>query len=149
MKILEYLSPEGDLTYNVNTDNLSGIILSPRSDYWCAGNGEGCFTWYKAKNSSSIISNIYLNCLVLTFYEKYGFWLQYKSQNPGAHEYTSIGDGDFNHENAVEVYICGDPLLLPSAYFISPIQALIAVKEFVKTANKSEEIQWRSKGEDG
>ncbi len=149
MKILEYLSPEGDLMYNANFDDLSKIILSTQSDYWCAGSGEGCFTWYEAENISSITSNMCLSYLVLTFSEKYGFWLQHRSQKPGKYEYISIGDGDFNYENAIEVYICGNPLLLPSAYFVSPAKALIAAREFVTTANKSEEIKWCRKGEDG
>ena len=148
MGILEYLSPAGDLTYNINLGDMSEIILSPQSDYWCAGNGEGCFTWNEAENVSSITSNTCLSYLVLTFCEKYGFWLQYRSRKPQECEYISIGDGDFNHENAIEVYICGDSLLLPSAYFVSSAKALIAVEEFVTTANKSEEIKWCRKGED-
>jgi hypothetical protein len=148
IKLLEYVSPDGELIYNPNLDDLGQLILSPQKDYWCSGSGEGCLTWYDENNISSITSRNSLISLVLTFSEKYGFWLLYSCREE-QQTFISIGDGDFSHKNAVEVYICGDPLLLPSAYFISPDFAFIAAKEFGKTGNKTERVKWISQGEDG
>jgi hypothetical protein len=142
MKIFEYVSPEGEITHNPNLEDLCKLILSSEENYWCTGSGQGYLTWYEKED----IPLVYLS---LTFNNKYGFWLQHGDKRILDYSHTSLGDGDFNHENAVEVYICGDPLLLPSAFFISSVQACLAVKEFGITGNKSEAVKWGVEGEEG
>jgi hypothetical protein len=142
MNLLEYVSPEGDVIVHPIFNNLKELILNPHENYWSVGSGQGYLTWYGQENTPLI-------SLSLTFSEENDFWLEYSDKRTQDGSYTSLGNNDFSHENAVEVYICGDPLLLPTSFFITPEQACSGVKDFFKDGRKSDSIIWGIKGDQG
>jgi hypothetical protein len=142
MNLLEYVSPEGDVIVHPIFNSLKKLILNPDENYWSVGSGQGYLTWYEQEN-------IPLISLSLTFNEKNGFWLEYRDKRTQDGSYTSLGNNDFSHKNAAEVYICGDPLLLPSSFFITSEQACAGVNDFSKDGRKSDSIIWGIKGDQG
>ena len=72
------------------------------------------------------------------FSEKYGFHLRIFPKNGDF--FLSFGQGDYKH--SVEVYVGGDPWLLPTKYFITNEETLIAVEEFAKTGEITPHVNW-------
>ncbi len=135
MKNIEYLSPDGEVIENPDFETLAQLILTPDKDYWCNESGQGSLNWYSNEKMP-------LALLLLTFSSKYGFYVEYIDKRIKYDSYIALGEGDLTHENATEVFICGEPLLLPSVFFISADQVCLAVNEFLRSGDKANGIKW-------
>ncbi len=72
-----------------------------------------------------------------------GFYLEYIDQHSVF--YVSLGNGNF--EDTVTVYVGGEPLVLPLAFFVSREAASAAVEEFCNTGQRSDVLIWKDRNE--
>ncbi len=135
MKNIKYISPDGEVVENPNIETLFRLISTLHEEYWGSESGQGSLIWYSDKKSP-------LASLLLTFSSKYGFYLEHIDERIKYDSHIALGEGDLTHENATEVFICGEALLLPSAFFIPANQVCLAVKEFLDSGNKVTDIKW-------
>jgi hypothetical protein len=135
VSIIEFFSPpNGDFLTSPDMAWLKHLVLKEGPDYWNAGAGQAAIWFGKGKRRPE---------LDLTFDKSFGFSLQHIDAK--SVHYVSLGKGDFAH--AVTVYVCGDPLVLPSAFFIPRRLAWIAVEEFCRTGLRSANIRWGKRSE--
>lgn len=135
MNTIEFFSPpDGDEVTNPDKKWLRDLVLNKGEDFWNAGAGQGSL---KFSGPDGTVE------LLLTMEQSLGFYLEYIDQN--SVYYVSLGNGSF--EDTVTVYVGGDPLVLPSAFFVSREVAWTAVEEFCNTGQRSDALTWKDRSE--
>lgn len=135
MTTIEFFSPpDGEIIRNPKPESLKELVLNRGEDYWNAGAGQGSLDRKQRGRSLQ---------LLLTFSTDHGFYLEYIDRNDVY--FVSMGEGTFDQTVTVEVG--GDPILLPTAFFISPDQAWAAVEEFCATGKRTTAIRWKDRSE--
>jgi len=129
MKQTKFFSPPyGDVILNPDLLFLEILVLYVNDEYWCSGSGDSYIEYEDEAKTSRI---------EILFSLEYGFYLRFQAWQE---DYHSLGLGDFT--NTVTVYVGGDPLLLPTKFFITREQALLVVKEFCQTGKRINKINW-------
>jgi hypothetical protein len=129
----EFFSPpDGEIIQNPQLDWLKDLILNKGEDYWNAGAGQASLK--RHENGATIE-------LLLTLEPSQGFYLEYI--DPQNVYYVSLGEGTF--DKTVTVYVGGDPVLLPTAFFISRKLALAAVEELCSSGCRTTKITWKQR----
>jgi len=132
---IEFFSPpNGDFVINPDMAWLKNLVLKEGPEYWNAGAGQASIKYDKGKRSPQ---------LLIIFEKSLGFFLEYIDAK--SVYYVSLGKGDFAH--AVTVHICGEPLLLPSTFFIPRRLAWIAVEEFCRAGLRHRKVRWGKRSE--
>ncbi|VEP18272.1 hypothetical protein H1P_730013 [Hyella patelloides LEGE 07179] len=135
--LLIYDSPSGESIKNPDVKTIENLILHESEDYWCSGAAQGGLSWFKDERE-------WISLLEIVFEPSQGFWLKYTDSDVIC---VSLGSGDYKHENAVTAYIGGEPLLLPTKWFVKPQEAWFAVEEFCQTGGMTIKINWGRQGE--
>ncbi len=135
MKMLEYFSPpDGEIVENPAPDRLRNLILNEGEDYWNAGAGQASLTC-REDGSTKV--------LLLTMEPSLGFYLEYV--DPDKVYYIPFKGGTF--DDTVTVYVGGDPLLLPAAFFVPRELAWAAAEEFCRSGGRTDKITWKNRTE--
>ncbi len=129
MSKLTFSAPSGEVLENPELSDIKKLILTKGERYWNTGSGDGGFDFYYETGNAN---------LQLIFDKKWGFYLLYRGADKKS--YTSFGPGDFDH--TVSPGVGGDPLLLPTKFFVPRERAWEAVEEFCKSGQKSAKITW-------
>jgi len=129
IKHIEFISPaDGDVLQNPDVLFLKILIMYVNEEFWCSGSGVTELNYQDQKLKSYL--EIYFNV-------EFGFYIRYKSWQE---DYHSLGLGDL--VNIVSVYVGGDPVLLPTKFFVTREEALLVVKEFCQTGKRTDKINW-------
>jgi hypothetical protein len=132
---VEFFSPpDGNTLTDPDVAFLKKLVLTGGDDYWNSGAGQGSLKYSGVNEKKE---------LLLTFHERNGFSLEYIDSRDVY--YVSLGCGDFNH--SVKVYVGGDPLILPTKFFVSRELACAAVEDFCLTGQPTPKIKWGKRSE--
>jgi hypothetical protein len=133
--VTKFCSPaDGDIIENPDISFLRILILYVGKEYWNSGAGQGYITYVKDNKDQQ---------LLITFDQDWGFYLEFQSNQ----EDTQVTLGKGNFENTVSPYIGGNPVLLPTKFFITREKALLAIEKFVKTGDRTNQITWGKESE--
>lgn len=132
---MEFFSPpDGEIVMNPELDQLRDLIMNKGEDYWNAGAGQASLK--RHQNGATIE-------LLLMMEPSLGFYLEYI--DPQNVYYVSLGEGSF--DKTATIYIGGDPVLLPTVFFVPRESACAAVEELYRTGQRSERINWKRRSE--
>jgi hypothetical protein len=135
MSSIEFFSPpDGDTLTNPDRDWLKKLVVEPSRNYWNSGAGQASLKWHGDNGATE---------LLLVFDQDHGFSLEYIDQNKVY--YVPLGDGDFDH--TVKVYVGGEPVVLPTKFFVSKERTWVAVEQFLKDGNRSNDLNWARRSE--
>ena len=129
-----FYAPTGERMENPNPTYLRDRILNEGPDYWNTGSGDGGLDFRQGAGKTN---------LQLIFDESYGFNLVYTQLD--GRRFVSIGPGDYEH--VVSLYVGGNPVRLPSKFFVDKDLAWGAVAEFLRTGGKSSKVTWANDDE--
>jgi hypothetical protein len=133
MDTIEYHSPPDGATIPApKPEWLRDLVLRAGKEYWNAGAGQAALTWQGGEVRT---------VLLLTFEETLGFYLEYV--DPRSCYYVSVHDD--REPRTVTVYVGGNPLLLPSRFFVSRRSAWEAVAHFLRTGEKNDAVRWEER----
>ncbi len=83
--------------------------------------------------------------MILTYEEAHGFYLEYVTEYKQC--FVSLGEGSF--DEVVAPHVGGDPLPLPAAFFVTPLEASRIVEEFLCSGTRGQSIKWGLRSEQG
>jgi hypothetical protein len=105
-------------------------ILHGDDKYWSVGSGEGVI---EADVAGQTVT------LSLLLKEECGFLLQYGAYD-STDDFVTLGPPDYSV--TVEVWIGGDPWIVPVAFFVSREKAWEAVQEFCHFGKMPQCVEW-------
>jgi hypothetical protein len=134
MRYTEFFSPpDGDIIANPDILFLRILFLYVDQEYWNSGSGDS-YIDYKDEHKSSRLQ--------ILFSHEFGFYLRYQSWGKDLH---SLNNGDYS--KITEVYVGGNPIVLPVKFFIDRESAFEAVELFCETGEHSPLIEWGADGD--
>lgn len=133
MKII-YESPKGIIIENPNIDELKCAMINNFPEYWHQGNGSATIDFHDEEKG-------HLSLLVLPN-DEYGIYLKYLKLVNGRvqGEWLSIEDD----QRLSETVESSDEWYASIGLFLPKEKAWLAIENFLKTGEMSEEIKWIS-----
>lgn len=137
MSLIEYRSPNGEITEFPNIEKILQTIREPSVEVWEAGSGGASMMFEKANGET---------CLLMLFFDECnGFFLEHRPDVKRHIRFFSIGSE--NMDDLITIYVSGEPTRLPKGVFVTQQAALVAAEEFVKTGERSSQLTWRNRNE--
>lgn len=112
---------------------VKSLIEEKGMDYWGAGSGQSVLKY----EDTDIKSTMYIMMA-----EGYGFYLEYFNN---ASYYIPIFGDDYN--DVTEIYVGGDPILVPRAFFLDIKNTVTQVKEFFNCGKVANNVKWIKRSE--
>jgi hypothetical protein len=132
MKRIEFTSPaDGDMIRNPDMLMLKILFLYVGGEFWNSGSGDSCIDYFDEIKESR---------LEILFSDPHGFYLRYQTKGQDFH---SLNDGDYSR--TTQIYVGGNPLVLPVKFFIDREKAFEVLEYFYKTGDRTQVVAW---GED-
>ena len=130
MRRIEFTSPaDGDVIINPEISMLKILILYVGGEFWNSGSGDSCIDYY---------DEVKENRLEILFSEPHGFYFRYKAKGQDFH---TLNEGD--HLNVTQIYVGGNPLVLPVKFFIKREKAFEVLNYFCHIGDRTEVVAWR------
>jgi hypothetical protein len=129
MAQVTFLPPIGDDIAGPPLSTLKDLVFDAGEVYWNSGSGEAGLNYVEAGEITK---------LRMIFDKNFGFYLVYIDAQGG--RFTSLGPGDF--EKIATPFVGGDPIRVPSRFFLPVDSAWTVIKEFCETGQKSSRTAW-------
>ena len=129
MPTLRFLPPIGDDIDLKDLDKVRDLVFHRGEEYWNSGSGEAGLDRTERNETAK---------LRLVFDKSLGFYIVYIDQK--GERFTSLGTGV--PARIVSPFVGGDPLPLPSKFFVPIELAWRVIEEFCNTGNRSSQISW-------
>lgn len=120
--------PNGNEILNPTYEYVENLILNKDLGFWTGGSGQ-----------TALICS-YENCeskLYIMADEKYGFYLEYYI---GKRKFITSNSDD--HKEVAEVFIGGEPINVPKAFFLNKFDTLKQIKEFFISGKMVTDFNW-------
>ncbi|NJM15276.1 MAG: hypothetical protein HC896_07770 [Bacteroidales bacterium] len=130
-EILFNSPPDGHVFKNPDLNLFRTLIFHGQSQYWNAGAGQALI---------ELINQGEESLLALTFHQDMGFQVEVKLGDEPY--FVCLGNGDF--DNTVTVHVGGEPLLLPTKFFVTKQTTWDIVQYFCETGQRNNDYQWAS-----
>jgi hypothetical protein len=134
MSTTEYFAPAGESVTNPDPDRLKELILNGGEDYWNVGSGQASLEYVEDSGRTA---------LLLALEPSLGFYLEYVNRNKVY--YVPVGEGPL--DRTVTIYVGGDPMPLPTAFFVSRELAWDAVELMCRSGERTPKINWKERSE--
>jgi hypothetical protein len=134
-RIVFRVPSNGDEISNPSLDELKKLVLHGGEDFWAAGSGDAALAYFEEEEEERKAQ------LLLMFNEAEGFYLEYKDRD--WEYYVPLTKNDFSRK--VILYVGGNPIQVPPAFFVNKKVAWSAVEEFCKSGERTPRIEWRKR----
>ena len=104
MKEIKFGTPMGEIINNPDFEKIERLIMNREIEFWESGSGQSIIEY----SDGNLTSTLYI-CIA----EDYGFYVEFCKNNK---YYIILKDEDF--KDTTEVYIEGEPILVPRSMFI-------------------------------
>jgi len=130
--MIKFISTEGQEYENPPLSQFIQAVEAGNQTEWEGYSGQAGIYWRDDKGDRQII-------FTPSGADKY--ILQYYD-NSSEQDYYFISSGGGNVDDITEVYVGGDPWLIPANLFVSKADALIVLAHFYNTHERSDAIEW-------
>lgn len=120
--------PNGNDILDPTYEYVENLILNKNLSYWSGGSGQTALRC----NYDNFESKLYIMAD-----EIYGFYLEYYIGNR-----KFITSNNDNYSEITEIFIGGEPILVPKAFFLNKFEILKQIKEFFITGEMYTEFNW-------
>ncbi|HEX9062365.1 MAG TPA: hypothetical protein VF941_19510 [Clostridia bacterium] len=131
---IKLITCAGDEIINPDFQQLKFLVRTGESEYWEGGSGEALIEYNDGQKSSK---------LYIMMSEGYGFYLEYCNNKA----YVPVTNDCF--EDIAKVYVGGDPVPVPRAFFLSEEETERQVEEFLNTGEVNHNVKWVEKDKTG
>ena len=114
MKEIKFGTPMGEIINNPDFEKIERLIMNRGIEFWESGSGQSIIEY----SDDNLTSTLYI-CIA----EDYGFYLEFCKNNK---YYIILKDEDF--KDTTEVYIEGEPILVPRSMFIDKKETVEQVR---------------------
>lgn len=125
----EFELPDGLTIENIEIEEMKKLIIDDFSLFWQEGCGDGCINFY--------VDDKFKSRLMIEINDEYGMYLNYSNCETGENwlSLSDINNLDNVVEAATEIYVS-------IGLFLKKEIAWKAIKEFLQTGERSNEIEW-------
>ncbi len=137
MDSVDFTSPSGEFTQNVNGEIVLALMRTEDESFWNSRADTGFATL------SIVRKQVEIARLVFTKINGYGFHMKFtecSNSSDLAWGYIASGNDDYN--TVIEVNLCDSPIFLPKAYFIPLHLAEHVVQEVFESGSRTPKVMW-------
>lgn len=130
--MIKLINPNtGEVVIDPILSELRDLVLNGGEKYWCSGSGEAVLTYWHGQGDRE---------LSMCFDADLGYYMKY---HPNLGTYIALSDRSW--EQTRNVYVGGDPVLIPEAFLVPVASAWRIVEEFCATGEMlvSNACEWK------